>query len=602
MSSKFTLQNFAEQCQPGKFYRLDIIRGVSFEDCHDPSMPFRTLIVNFSIYEDKYQSLDKIKAIPAKDIFKSYLVKSGVHTIKVDVTNQILLRPGTVWKNGSPVWEPSEFFNVTINQSEKSVVTLSAMKNTGINMPFIENGLNLQFLKFPESTVNGNTIDILIPTTEVIRHYFSGSTYLTQQVFNGALREFRDKSIANKLFYDFKVDENLKSVYIWLKRNCYDSDAILIARALADPQAMNAMSYIYSSLFYAIKNFKDKDKAAIVEACPRTYLPFTGGTDLEVLGQWLPPKKGEDEFTTFIVRTIEKCDHPLPFKKLEIESVDSYSSSGTESKDKKPRPAKQKNKERPEHVGLEQGEKPTNKLESEELNFYSQRFSHLQDIEIEKIKKVSDKEKERRFEAENDLEETDKGSTLSGDYSKNNNLQPWQNKINDAEAIPLSDRLKKVSEALDLIIKRRGDLSAQAIPIGFTDDSYPFGFYSFIKPEAKPGNYLWDVIEINGSSRQRQALFLELEVKNKGTAYLLEIEGKGTVGFSLYLMANPSEGFDVRENARALMYDIANKSGAKVVTETLKEFSNVVSLKHVEAGEDSFADRIERAVDGAFNS
>lgn len=70
MPNRFTLKNFAEQCQRDKFYRLDIIRSVSFEDSHDSSIPFRTFIVKFSLYSEEYQTPQKIKSVPAKDIFK----------------------------------------------------------------------------------------------------------------------------------------------------------------------------------------------------------------------------------------------------------------------------------------------------------------------------------------------------------------------------------------------------------------------------------------------------------------------------------------------------------------------------------------------------
>jgi len=85
-------------------------------------------------------------------------------SIKVDVTNQIFLKPGTVWRNGSPVWEPSEFFNISINQEKTEIVSYYRENNPkkdesrkATKMPFIYRGTNIQFLKFPDSTVNGLT-------------------------------------------------------------------------------------------------------------------------------------------------------------------------------------------------------------------------------------------------------------------------------------------------------------------------------------------------------------------------------------------------------------------------------------------------------------
>ncbi|QBZ82171.1 hypothetical protein GHNINEIG_00195 [Hydrogenovibrio crunogenus] len=593
MAEKFKLKNFAEQCEPDKFYRLDILRGVSFDEAYDPSMPFRTLIVNFSLYKPFYQSLEEIKAIPAKDIFKSFQVENDVLELKVDVTNQIFLKPGTVWKNGSPVWEPSEFFNVSINQSQSKFVTLSSEKKSGTKMPFIQNGLGVQFVKYPNSKINGNTVDILIPTTEIIRYYFSGSTYFTQQLFNGALKSFEYYQQANKLFYDFNFDKTTKTVYIWLKRHCYDSDAVLIARALADSEAMKAMSYIYASLTNTKKNFN------FTEACPRTNLPFSDGTDMEVLGQWLPPRDGEEEFTTFIVRTIEKCEHSFPFHRVEIESLDSYKSSGAIDNESSPKPSyKKERKDNSEQPELTQDEKPTNGIEAEELEFYQQRFSHLHGDMITKVKKVSEKEKVRRFKEEEDATDSNDGSSLPGDYSKDNNLQAWQNRINDAEPIPISDRITSVSNAVSIILNKRQDLSAQELPVGCTDYSSPFRLYDFERPKGKSGNYSWDTVV----GRQRKALFLAISNQKGQTVYLLEIEGKEKVGFSLFLFGGyQGRNLDESNGARSLLFQIANNSGNGIASKVLNDFEFISSLKHIATDDDSFVDRVHRAINSVFN-
>lgn len=600
MAPNFKLKNFSEKCEPDKFYRLDIVKSVSFDDAYDPSMPFRTLIVQFSLYKPEYQSLEKIKAIPAKDTFKSPQVERKVLELKVDVTNQIFLKPGFVWRNGSPVWEPTEFFNVFINQNNSEIISLGAEKGGGTKMPFIHDGFGIQFLKFPGSVVNGNIVNVLIPTTEVIRYYFSGSTYFTQQLFNGALKEFKRTKQANKLFYSFNFDEKTKEVYIWLKRHCYDSDAILIARALADDEVMNAMSYIYSSLAHAKTNFKKPDGSTISESCPRTSLPFSDSTDMEALGQWLPPREGETEFTTFIVRTIERCEHSLPFKRIEIESLDSYKSSRNVDEEKPPkRSYRKKRKQTSATPELTHGEKPTNTIETKELDFYQQRFSHLQDVEVKKIEKVSEKEKKRTYKEEEESNDSNGGSSLPGDYSKDNKLQGWQNRINDAEPIPVSDRIKSVSNALLTILdKPSSDLTVQELPVDFVDDSKPFNLYDFERPKGKPENYTWDLVV----GRQRKALFLAISNPKGQTVYLLEIEGRDKVGFSLFLFGGYQGGrFDESDGARSLMYQIANNSGNGIASKVLQDFKHKTSLKHIATDDDSFADRIERAINGVFD-
>ena len=598
----FKLNALIENSQPNDYYRLDIVRSVSFENAHDSSMPFQSLIVNFSRYSDKYQSLDQIKNIPAKDIFKSKQIDTTANlSINVDVTNLIFLKPGTVWKNGSPVWESSELTGVEINQDQATIVSGYHESKLGTQMPFIYRGNGVQFLKFPESKVNGRTVTVLVPTTEVIRYYFSGSTYFTRELFNGALRHFKETRLANRLFFKYEHDPENEAVYIWLKRHCYDSDAFMICRGLADDVAMNAMGYIYASLVYAKKHFNAKDKM-VSEACPRTNLPFSGDTSLEVLGQWLPPREGEEEFSTYMVRTIEDCDYPLPFKKITIESLDSYKSSGmvdetTETKPTNPtRKRRNDNKDGDQKPpNLTDGERPTDKIEPEELKFMMQRFSHLKDVQVEKVEKVSDNEKQKYYQQEKESE-SDKGSTLPGDYRDDNNLQAWRNSIVDSEPIPTSQRLVRVSNAVATVLEKESSWSVEVLPIGRVDETLPFGLCSFERPAKKSGHYTWDLV----GNRSRRALFLAISNQSVQTVYLLEIEGKGDQNYSLFLFRSEQHGYlGHSSGARSLMLEIADSSGAKIKQEVLKEFL-VIPMKHTESDNDPFEERLHRAIGGVF--
>lgn len=600
MSQQFVLNSFLEHGQKDSYYRLDIVRGVSFETAYDPSMPFQVFIVNFSRYSDEYQSLEKIKNIPAKDIFKSYQIDITANlSINIDVTNLIFLKPGSVWKNGSSVWESTELTNIAINQAEASGVSFYQENNLGTKMPFIYKGNGVQFLKFPNSKVNGKVVTVLIPTTEVIRYYFSGSTYFTTELFNGALKGFEKSNEASRLFYKYHFDESAKEVYIWLKRHCYDSDAIMIARGLADPGAMNAMNYIYASLVNAKINFKTKNGHAISEACPRTKLPFSGGTNLDALGQWLPPRDGEDEFTTYVVRTIEDCEHPLPFKKIKIESVDSYKPSGKVDENSKSRPSKPRRATEVNDDGeqkppnLTDGERPTNKIAPEELKFMMQRFSHLSDVKIEKVEKVSENEKQRYYQKEVESD-SNEGSSLPADCRKDNHLQAWNNRIIDSETIPVSGRLLIVSNAVASIVSKE-EWVVQALPPRWLDAILPYGLYSFERPSGKSGRYEWHMVE----GRNRRALFLAISNNDGQTVYLLEIEGKGDVSYSLFLFKGGDAERDQSYFARSLLYRIADASGAKIKDEILNEFI-VTSMKHTESENDSFEERLHRAIAGVF--
>ena len=131
--------------------------------------------------------------------------------------------------------------------------------------------------------------------------------------------------------------------------------------------------------------------------------------------------------------------------------------------------------------------------------------------------------------------------------------------------------------------------------MGYLDGALPYGLYSFERPAGKSGRYEWNEI----GERSRKALFLAITNEMGQTVYLLEIEGKGDVGYSLFLFRAANEGFSESHDARSIMFKIADESGAKIKDEILKEFV-VTSMKHTESENDSFDERLHRAIGGRF--
>ncbi|MDR9498377.1 MAG: hypothetical protein RI556_04310 [Hydrogenovibrio sp.] len=600
---EFILQELANKCQRDKYYRLELTPVVDLSGDHDPSMPFQTIKVIFSQYKPEYQTLEAIKNIRTKNRLKPFPVEYPGVVIKADVTNQVFLKPGTVWKNGKCVWEPSDAINIsiedatTIDTSYASWLTTRDKKKKGLMLPFVQGADKVTLVEYPMSMAEGREISVLIPTTEIIRYYFSGSTYFTRELFNGALDGFNRQSdagalshqerteIARKLFYDFDYDPIKQSVYVWLKRHCYDSDAVMIARALAEPDAMKAMTYIYSSL--TLEKAKDDPS----EVCPRSKLPFTDRTDMEVQGQWLQPKEGENVFTHFLVRTIESCSHTLPFKKIDIESADSYGANNGKTQAKPSDVPRKKGKDHGTPPELTQGQKPTKDVDPKELDFMMQRFSQLDDVEINKVKKVSDPDKEAKYQREEEVETSNEGSTLPGDYKDDNNVQPWQNRIVDAEPIPISNRLKEVSDAVQSILDRRPDLSAVALPPNATDGRFPFGYCRFERPMNKGAGYNWNAV----GDRDRRALLLLITNDQGKSAGLLEIESREGKTYSLYVFKGHRLASDHYREAKRVIADIAWNSGNRIASDVLFG-TEALSLKHITSGSDSFGERIERAL------
>ncbi|ORU94452.1 MAG: hypothetical protein A6F70_08805 [Cycloclasticus sp. symbiont of Bathymodiolus heckerae] len=401
--------------------------------------------------------------------------------------------------------------------------------------------------------------------------------------------------IKSAFVYKSTFDKEQLNVYIWLRRKCYDSDAILLARAIANTRTMNSMRLIYSSLISVISLYTQK-KWQITQCCPKADFPFYDNSELEVQGQWLPPND-QGEFTTYLVRTIEKCSHNFPFKSLEIESVESYNSNGKASSKVTPYPTQTIVREDGEHKPvLTEGEQPSESIEAQELAFYTERFNHLSEIHISKVSKSSEKEQKKYALNEEINPETDEGSTQTGNHQQNNQIEAWEIAIKDSESIPISERLNVTSEAIKSIEKRSNSLSVVALPFNKLDTAKPYGFYEFKAPPRKPSNYTWPYI----GNRKRKALFLELQ-SGQRTIYILEIEGKRGAGHSLYLLSHSNIN-NFAANAESFLQRIAERSGNGIKHGVFNKIFTVSSLKHTTNKEDSFTDRLIRAISGAFDS
>jgi len=598
MTNKFILKNVRESLKKDTYYRLDIVTGIDLTNDYRVDQIFTTLRVNFCEYSPAYQNLKKIKSIAINNRFKNSInarEKITVETVSLleDITNQFFLKPGTVWKNGELVWEPSDSLNIYINQEQKTITNFKTVKAelSKKNIQYIKDNHYTNLIKLPESEVNGKKVTVLVPTLEVIRYYFSGSRYFTTSLFNGGMESDQIKSA---FIYKSTFDKEQLNVYIWLRRKCYDSDAILLARAIANTRTMNSMRLIYSSLISVISFYTQK-QWQITQCCPKADFPFSDNNELEVQGQWLPPNE-QGEFTTYLVRTIEKCNHNLPFKSLEIESVESYNTNGKASSKATPYPTQTIVREDGEHkLVLTEGEQPSEAIEAQELAFYTERFSHLSEIHISKVSKSSEKEQQKYASNEKIKPETDEGSTQTGNYQQDNHMEAWEVAIKDGESIPINERLNVTSEAIKSIEKRSNSLSVVALPFNKLDTAKPYGFYEFKAPPRKPSNYTWPYM----GNRKRKALFLELKSGQK-TIYILEIEGKKGAGHSLYLLSQSNMN-NFTANAESFLQRIAEKSGNGIKHGLFNKIFTVTSLKHTTNKEDSFTDRLIRSINDAFN-
>lgn len=582
---------------------MDIIYAVKPNSSGETKFPHQTLLVQFSELSDDYQDLDAIQKLSSKDLFKDRIChwddkgKLSRVDFEVDVTNQVLMVAGTIWKNGYRVWEPSEFLNITVSQKNKQIASYQSFKSNGIELPFAPYPVQgSSFLKLPNCKIFGEEkVTVLIPSTELIRYYFSGSKFFTMLLYNSGLEYIG--GIQSPTVYRYDRMDGTDDCYIWLRRRCYDSDAILLARGIKDHNAMKAMKYVSASINAQRKYGKNM-------LYPKTNFPFSDETELEVFGQWLKPDNN-GKFTTYLVRSINKCHHSLPFNHLTIESIDSYRTSPFKKNSKPENKEKLGGfEEELSEANLTHDEPPTELIDTKEFEFALERTPDLLNILIEKVNKASETETRKLIEIEeSDDIETESDSTLPGNSKEGNNIQSWDMKVSSVESIPVDSRLKVVSET---VYKLEQELEISVnIPLNdcCLDGSEPYGFYLFEKPDSKDRGYQWHTVD---ARRRRRALFLKLSNKLGYEFYLLEIEGKDKETFALYLLFDINESYSPglfhHSRANTLLQEIAERSGKRFISNVLKKhFKEVKSVQHKYSQAETFETKLYRILRAYFD-
>ena len=143
---------------------------------------------------------------------------------------------------------------------------------------------------------------ILIPMLELIRFYFGSSSNLLKRTLCGIFSPER-------LWTAEQFDAATGHLKLTLAQGISGMSASDIGRIALDPRAREAASLVSKSLTTAI--------AGGARGYPRTLFPFTGKSDLKVIGRWLKVDGMQDRF---VVSQILGCTHRFPFSKLEYVS------------------------------------------------------------------------------------------------------------------------------------------------------------------------------------------------------------------------------------------------------------------------------------------
>lgn len=215
------------------------------------------------------------------------------------------LKVGDIWRDGHRVKvdraERLEFSDLRISSKTTAVVKAGISLETGdFLLPLRAHPWHLNHTQSHCLMVNlPGERRLVIPCVELIRFYFGTSSSLLGRLFLPGLER---KSMARGATLN-PVTRMLK---LDLQPTMSGYAAADIGRILCSHKAFNAAAAIGISLL--------KGSTRQKPAYPATFFPFSGSTDLTVIGEWLP--HGEQPARTFLVHSIQSCTHPFPFNGL----------------------------------------------------------------------------------------------------------------------------------------------------------------------------------------------------------------------------------------------------------------------------------------------
>ena len=573
--------------EKGSLYRLEAIRKIRKDDL------FKFLTVNFIKLQDSRQ-LNEFKNLSAKKDYDTYFDFMGydlyARSIILDVEIEYLyiLSSGSIWKATSSktikkVFEPKEAETIELgdDREDTSYKEMINELDDSAQFKFLKNNNNLSLLCIPNSTFKGESVTVLIPHSEVVRHYFAASKYFIRRLFSEDLIAELATLIGN-------VEDNKDICSIKLNsRHFLDSDVPFLARGLLDDEAMSAMREVHSHAYRYLKKSKIGGYYDNVTELPlTTNLPFVDGSKLEVIGHYVSKEDSVDKY--FLIRKIQTCHHSWPFNKLEVISAETFPDRDREEYEVKT-PKEQSSVEQEDIELLI--DSPPNAEEIElRIDVHQEgRFPFLDDLPVKKKQEKGNSEELiynavgiTQLEQIQENHEINQGSSGEENYSQGNKINPVQLEPNkDTTEIKSFTDISTIFYEIEL---EQDDWRIKALPTNRINVAEPYGEFSFKGTK-------WSMI----ASRNRRGLLLKVEIIDdidNFTVYCLDIEPKEGRTYGLYLFTSPKYALSISETELEKIIDKISKNKGKGIGKILKsKFEIVNRLNHTSVNE-SIKDRI----------
>lgn len=226
---------------------------------------------------------------------------------QVSVGEFFLFSPGCVIKNGTRVWVPelpTIFETLDVSDTNVRFITPANELNNLIPYGVYKLGIASRST-FIAIERDGDPYSILIPTAEILRFYYSGSSKLNQAIFSSKLTDLNN--VLNLKNCSF--DDESQSLTVCLRQDYPDDDAAMLGHWYLDERAHKQVLNVWNALI----KFTQLQKFNYLPL--EIGFPFVGTTLLQGQGVELPTPEGIAKKRKLIL-TLIKCSHPRPFQKL----------------------------------------------------------------------------------------------------------------------------------------------------------------------------------------------------------------------------------------------------------------------------------------------